>query len=136
MRKSSSINSFLMLFCSCINSVRSNPYMRVIRCIVFSMVITIVLSPYLSVVYSIDEVVVPEVSLNTSLTETLQTDSIIPAEGVRKEKSDPILGKSSKWLLIACTITVAVIVVLWGSSDPTNTNIDHYRDEHVFNLII
>ena len=135
MRKSSFINSSLISICSCVNSVRSNSHLRVIWCIVFSTVLTIVFFSSLSVVYLVDEVIVPEVSLNTNLTETLQTDSI-PAEGVRKEKSDPILGKSSKWLLIACTITVAVIVVLWGSSGPTNTNIDHYRDEHVFNLII
>jgi hypothetical protein len=133
MHKFSSINSFLV--CVYFYGVRSKVHMRATWGIIILALIILILSPSFLVLCSIDEVIVPEVSLNTNLTETLQTDSI-PAEGVRKEKSDPILGKSSKWLLIACTITVAVIVVLWGSSGPTNTNIDHYRDEHVFNLII
>ena len=113
MRKSSFINSSLISICSYINSVRSNSYMRVIWCIVFSMVITIVLSPYLSMVYLVDEVISSEFYLNS---ETLGLEPIAKGEKIPSVTDH----------VVAVAILVVVIVIaIWRFSKGDSSAINH-----------
>jgi hypothetical protein len=113
MRKSSSINSFLISICSCINTLRNNPRMRVIWCIVFSVVLTIVLFPSLSVVYLVDEVISSEFYLNS---ETLALEPIAKGEKI-PSVTDHVLA--------VAILVVVVVIAIWRFSKGDSSVINH-----------
>jgi hypothetical protein len=113
MRKSSSINSFLISISFSFTNLRNNPRMRVIWCIVFSMVFSMVLFPSLSVVYLVDEVISSEFYLNS---ETLGLEPIAKGEKI-PSVTDHVLA--------VAILVVVVVIAIWRFSKGDSSVINH-----------